>query len=551
MAIEAQGGGYFGSNPSGVGAVYLGDMPDLLKNQQEAIDTEISYSKIRQAEQAQAAAQAQALQKAFEISEGALLPGNQPGVRKAISGLQEKFAKGFELYGNNLNSPQAQQYFGALKLEKNQIEQAVKTSNGMFKLAGDMTKKFDPSKHDKTSLDNINAAMNSTFDDLLAGKVPFDFSLKPIKGNLNTYLKSYLEPYNKKPSTTQVVKFGERGKGEIIEESTTQNFSEADAQKFANDIYQTDRNGAEIADEQWSLEDPNVKATYLSKYQDPSQPDAVAEVKAKKDWLADVIKTRQIISEKEAYKGQEAGYKEGVKFGYGQKEQAIKGRRFPEIVASLALGDPNMMRKVPLVGENGVIKNPDGSEKTVYGTTLFNQFPLKEKRVTQADMLSPPKEETDYITLAFKDDQTGKIHIETKFSRDDYAKNKKSTPYIKFNTPQEFMDYMANSAQGIKDVFGTPDQWIAYLDMKKARIGQNDWDATKVINWSPQKQAEAEKKKEAVNVYVSVGEKKSQQGRATEKQYTIKGKAYPESKIAEKAKASGMTIQEYVNELNK
>lgn len=38
MAIEAEGSGSLGSNPSGVGAVYLGDMPDLLKIQKDTIE---------------------------------------------------------------------------------------------------------------------------------------------------------------------------------------------------------------------------------------------------------------------------------------------------------------------------------------------------------------------------------------------------------------------------------------------------------------------------------------------------------------------------------
>jgi hypothetical protein len=406
-----------------------------------------------------------------------------------------------------LSSPDAQKYFANLRFEKNQIEQAVKTSNGLFTLAGSMLQKYDPTKHDKSSLDAINKAMGSTYEDLLAGNVPSNFDPQLIKGNLSEHLTKILKPYNDKMRTKQSVEFGKYGKGDITEQTETWNFKKEDADKFADDIYQTDRNGREMADEEWALLDdnsPGVKETYLSTYADPNIPDGVAEVKAKKDWLSDVIMTRQIMSEKESFKGQEAGYKEGVKFGYGQKKEAIKGRRFPELVSALALGDANLMRKIPLVGDNGILKNPDGSEKTVYGTTIFNQFPLKETRKFYANAPA----QNDHITLAFKDDATGKIHIETKFSRDDYAEKKKATPYIKFDTPQEFMDYMGNSAQGIKDIFGTPDQWTAYLDMKGARIGQTNFDPAKVNDWTPQAQQAAEKKKTAVNVYVPVGQQK-------------------------------------------
>ncbi len=54
-----------------------------------------------------------------------------------------------------------------------------------------------------------------------------------------------------------------------------------------------------------------------------------------------------------------------------------------------------------------------------------------------------------------------------------------------------------------------------------------------------------------VGVNVKRIEEEKVKGAGTEKQYIIKGKSYPESKVAEKAKASGVSIEDYLIEVNK
>lgn len=473
MIQEAKGQEY-GVGSGGLGAVYAPESK-VIDIMEKTNDDILDYAKIRQAQQAQAAAQAQALRAAFDVSEGEAMPSHLPGIRDAISQLKDNFAKGFSMYGNNLNSPEAQKYFNNLRFEKNQIEQAVKTSQGIYHAARAGTEKFNPKTDSPDSLNNIKAALNSTFADLVSGKVPTDFSSIPLKESLNDFLDGYFKSYNEKMTTKESLG---RKNGEIISYSTTYNIDPAKIDEHVDAVYDSDRNGREVANEAFQLLPEDKKLAYIdARVKNGTSPE-VAKYEAAKDFLKDRMKLKLIQSKKQEHKAFDDVEIEG-------RKAAQKGAAFVDLVSLTAKGDKSIMKVMREYNPADPTKFAD-----VYGTTMFNNFTLPPERISvpqvddagKATGKSTTIEVENSPTIVFQDPGTEKLVMKTTASQAKFTKGLATSPYIYFENAKQFMNFMENSPE-VKASWGTPDQHNKYIDVMGASLGADNFDADKIVNW--------------------------------------------------------------------
>lgn len=188
MAIEAQGGGYIGSNPTGVGAVYLGDMPDLLKVQQEAIDTEKDYAVLRQREKAQHQADAQALYTSLAMKEAQVRPADEQYFKQKTQDIFGKFSQALAKYNGDTSNPQFQQEMAKIRGEKEAAEIGLQASAGAYKNYLEVLKSFDAEKDDPSILEDAKRALAMSPQDAWekGGAATWNFVKQPRKSDLLT-----------------------------------------------------------------------------------------------------------------------------------------------------------------------------------------------------------------------------------------------------------------------------------------------------------------------------------------------------------------------------
>lgn len=507
MAIEAQGTGSLGSNPSNIGAVYLGQMPDLLKIQQEAIDDAQQFAQLKQQEKVQSAALQKQLYDSLSFKEAAVRPADAQYFPELTKQIHNKFSNTLAKYNGNVNAPGFMQEMAQIRGEKDALELQIQASAGAMKAYQDLIKDFDPQKDDPSILMEAQKALTQTPQEAWekGGAQKWRFDKQPRKVPLGEFIDKYLgKKLEPKTVTTKVLP--PDGKGIIKQKTQAINFTNDEARKYAEEMYSSQA-GKDIVQDTWDMIDDEQKQAYLSQY--PDMDETQAMIKAHKDYVTDLIILRQVIQDKEEYKGQEYGYKKGVEISTSKAKSAEKGRRFPELVSQVFLGDPNLMRKLPIPN----VKTATGQPQEVYGTTVFNQIPLgtyKTKKTLTKDgkQVEQIVNITEYPIMVFVDEVTGKPHMITNKTDEQYRAGQLKSQFRKFDNPQEMLDLFATSKlPEFTSRFGSADNWRDYLESKNAYITSGVIDPRKVVEWDDEKERVKSQKMKGGMAYIPIGTK--------------------------------------------
>jgi len=352
MAQVVNNSDAFNTPSSGVGAVIF-DNPrtkvlDILLDQNNDLD---NYLKIKQAKQAQQAATTNALMKDLKLTEDGVMLQHVPYFKQKAQGVYEAAAKIYGKYNGDLSSPQAQQeWVQQVQLPSQQFELEVKGSKDLGqtleKVRGELNTKPDDWNQDASHA-NIAMARLMSPDKLFSApdQLNVDALLVPnqtaffdmIKEDAKEFAKNETVKKDEKGNIVTVgLPFG--GKA-FVKEKGIQPQSVPD---LAFAYMQSPQKVTQATREYNGLldNDPLLKQSI----DDEAQKRGLSPVQVYMESVIAKIprgETIQQVTEGTAYK-------EGIKFGYKQKEEADNAKYIAEQLGNVMAG------KAPVYGDENV-----------------------------------------------------------------------------------------------------------------------------------------------------------------------------------------------------
>jgi len=516
MAQEANGLSYASANPSGVGAVYF-EPYKVQEQHQKNLDSFLEGVNARKDAADKKKQFAMGMLDELAIDPKNIMNTDVEGLSAEANDLQNYYAKMLQ-QDIDPENPAFVNAYKEFQQKKQSLQFRMAKSEAERKMMENALSKFDPAKHDDSMLKNIDAFNTAPLD---SRQEYADGLIVNKKPSLQAYLAKYHKPFAEKlKESTKVLPADKQGviKEQSLKYSLSPTGNIADYAPHAQSIM-ADQEGLKAVNETWGLMPDSQKKSYIDAYIAKGMPPSIAEVEAKKDMVSDNLALLNIIQESEGYKGQSEGYKQAVKYAYGQKKESNKGRILPEVVAQMKVGDPAIMKKT-------TYKWPVGEQsQEVYGTRALNGYNLGEVLLPEVaqtkdgrysmtmdgDKIVTAKVQ-NYPTFIFTDDD-GNIQMSTVESETLYKVGKAKTPFIAFQSEGALLSYLqAAGGNEQNKQYGTADQQKAYLEQTKASRGGVDYDARTLLNWKPEDDERAKQAKTGQVVFKPMQKQEQKSG---------------------------------------
>ena len=407
----------------------------------------------------------------------------------------------------------------------------VNGSKAQKVLLQDVAVKYDPNKHDDSTLQKMG-------DFRLASPTErqnINLGLVPKKQSYLELVAPIIKDFDPDIKTKLL------GGGLVGKEKTTTYLSD-------DKINQLVSTTGPLVNKAWDDATEGDRNKYLSQQISNGVTDQnLAVDRAKKQMAFDGVKTAQSIQKDIDVHGESEARKQGAKLSAKSKEGSV----LPITVANFYTGDPKLNKVFPYnLGAktffDGTAIPANMINTPVYGTQSLNVPMRPFKGVTKGKITEGGKEKiVEYpdtelqpnaleVILHAKD---GRALVQTTESRRNYLNKIGETPFIRMESPAELMEYLGNNLKASADATGTDVLSAANLFLQETGNGNiSGFDVYKVHPLT--KQEEEQKKANMKAAGLVVDEPVAQSTKPVAKQ--IKA-----ADIAAKAKAAGYTDAEY------
>lgn len=526
MAQEAGGLVNYSQNPSGVGSVYFGAPVDLLAQQERQGDDlarAIQYSEQKKLTKRKIASD---MVGDLKVDFNGIMDTDAPYFKQKASELAGLYAQAIQS-GQDPSNPAFTEANTKFQSAMNGLMAEVNGSKAQKVLLQDVAVKYDPNKHDDSTLQKMGDFRLATPTE----RQKINLGLIPKK-------ESYLEmvaPIAKdiKPEIENTLLKG----GILGEQKTTTYLPD---EKIVSIVDATPT----MVEKAWRDAPQGRQDKYLAQQLTNGVVDQdLAVEKAKKQMAIDDLKTLQAVQNDIQIHGETEAQKQGVKLSAKAKEGSV----LPITVSTFATGDPKFNKVFPY--NIGAATFFDGTpipanliNTPVYGTQSFNTPIGTFKGVTrikdEKGVFDKPDGEAQpnaiEVAVHGKD---GKLMVQTTESRRNYLNKIGNTPFLFFNSPAELMQYAGMKLKASGDQTATDVLSSANLFLQQTNNGSiSGFDPFKVHPLTKQEQEQRGANMKAAGLVTEEAPK--QTAKPAAKQIKV-------ADIPARAKAAGYTDAEY------
>jgi len=526
MAQEAGGLVNYSQNPSGVGSVYFGAPVDLLAQQERQGDDlarAIQYSEQKKLTKRKIASD---MVGDLKVDFNGIMDTDAPYFKQKASELAGLYAQAIQS-GQDPSNPAFTEANTKFQAAMNGLMAEVNGSKAQKVLLQDVAVKYDPNKHDDSTLQKMGDFRLATPTE----RQKINLGLIPKK-------ESYLEmvaPIAKdiKPEIENTLLKG----GILGEQKTTTYLPD---EKIVSIVDATPT----MVEKAWRDAPQGRQDKYLAQQLTNGVVDQdLAVEKAKKQMAIDDLKTLQAVQNDIQIHGETEAQKQGVKLSAKAKEGSV----LPITVSTFATGDPKFNKVFPY--NIGAATFFDGTpipanliNTPVYGTQSFNPPIGTFKGVTrikdEKGVFDKPDGEAQpnaiEVAVHGKD---GKLMVQTTESRRNYLNKIGNTPFLFFNSPAELMQYAGMKLKASGDATATDVLSSANLFLQQTNNGSiSGFDPFKVHPLTKQEQEQRGANMKAAGLVTEEAPKQTAKPAA---------KQIKAADIPARAKAAGYTDAEY------
>lgn len=540
MAIEAGGNNIsYANNPESVGAVYFGAPVDLLAQQERQGDNLTRAIQFNEQKKLAKRKIANDLVGDLKVDFNGIMDTDAPYFKQKAAELANSYAKALQL-GQDPSNPAFTEANTKFQADMNGLMAEVNASKSQRVLLQDVATKYDPNKHDDSTLQKMGDFRLAT----PSQREKINLGLVPQK-------QSYLEmvaPIAKdiKPEINNTL----LGGGLLGDKKTTTYLPDS---KIAEIVDAT----PSMVEKAWNDAPQGRQDKYLTQQLTNGIVDRdLAIENAKKQMAIDDLKTLQSVQNDINIHGESEAQKQGVRLSAKAKEGSV----LPIVVSNFATGDPKFNKVFPYnIGAETFFDGtpiPDNYKNTpVYGTQSFNTPIGTYKGITRIKddkgVFDKPDTEAQpnaiEVAVHTKD---GRLMVQTTESRRNYLNKVGDTPFIYFNSPAELMQYAGMKLKASGDQTATDVLSSANLYLQQTGNGSiSGFDPFKVHPLTKEEQAQrqanmqkaglvAEQPKPATTAPVTV--EKTTEVKIGNKSYPVtkQTKGYQLSKDGKKAKVT-------------
>jgi len=530
MAQEANGLVSYSQNPSGVGSVYFGAPVDLLAQQERQGDDlarAIQYSEQKKLTKRKIASD---MVGDLKVDFNGIMDTDAPYFKQKASELAGLYAQAIQS-GQDPSNPAFTEANTKFQAAMNGLMAEVNGSKAQKVLLQDVAVKYDPNKHDDSTLQKMGDFRLATPTE----RQKINLGLIPKK-------ESYLEmvaPIAKdiKPEIENTLLKG----GILGEQKTTTYLPD---EKIVSIVDATPT----MVEKAWRDAPQGRQDKYLAQQLTNGVVDQdLAVEKAKKQMAIDDLKTLQAVQNDIQIHGETEAQKQGVKLSAKAKEGSV----LPITVSTFATGDPKFNKVFPY--NIGAATFFDGTpipanyiNAPVYGTQSFNTPIGTFKGVTKGKIVENGAEKiVDYEDSAAQPNaievavhgKDGKLMVQTTESRRNYLNKIGNTPFLFFNSPAELMQYAGMKLKASGDATATDVLSSANLFLQQTNNGSiSGFDPFKVHPLTKQEQEQRGANMKAAGLVTEEAPKQTAKPAA---------KQIKAADIPARAKAAGYTDAEY------